>query len=67
MAKKKVKKEVKESKKEEMELNVPVDFVGEVIGTVSKGEGEVAPFVVDFHNGELNLIRDKINEIIAAI
>ena len=53
--------------KEALELNVPEDFVGEVIGTVSKGAGEVAPFVVDFHDGELNLIRDKINEIIAAI
>jgi len=57
----------KKKEKESLELNVPVDFVGEVVGSVSRGTGVVAPFVVDFHNGELNLIRDKINEIIAAI
>lgn len=63
MTKKKV-KEVKEAKKEELELNVPVDFVGEVIGSVSKGEG-VKPLLRDFHNEELNELRDKINEVIA--
>jgi predicted membrane GTPase involved in stress response len=55
----------KEEKKEELVLNVPEDFVGEVIGTISKGSGEVAPLTRDFHNEELNLLRDKINEIIA--
>ena len=59
----------KEAKKEEMELNVPVDFVGEVIGTVSKGSEEIVvnPLTGDFHDEEMNLLRDKINEIIAAI
>ena len=57
MAKKKV-----EAKKEEMELNVPVDFVGEVTGTVSKGANEILPILRDFHNEELNELRNKINE-----
>ena len=66
MAKKIVKKvEKKKAKKETLELSVPEDFVGEVIGTVSKDTSEIALFTVDFHNEELNLIRDKINEIIA--
>ena len=59
----------KKAKKESLELNVPEDFVGEVIGTVSKGSEEivVSPLLADFHNEELNLIRDKINEIITKI
>jgi hypothetical protein len=63
----------KETKKEEtFELNVPEDFVGEVIGTVSSGitpvvTGRVAPMTELFGNGDLNILRDKINEIIAKI
>jgi hypothetical protein len=57
----------KKTKKEEFELNVPADFVGEVIGTVSKGSGEVAPITRDFHNEELNALKDKINEIASKI
>ena len=55
----------KKKEKEALELNVPEDFVGEVVGTVSSGAPEVAPLTRDFHNEELNLLRDKINEIIA--
>jgi len=59
MAKKKEKKE-----KEALELNVPEDFVGEVTGTVSKGANEILPILRDFHNEELNELRNKINELI---
>ena len=51
--------------KEALELNVPEDFVGEVIGTISSGsEVEIAPITQEFGNGELNVLKDKINEII---
>ena len=56
----------KKKAKEALELNVPEDFVGEVIGTVSSGsDTEIAPITQEFGNGELNVLKDKINEIIA--
>jgi len=58
------KKEVKEEEK--FELNIPEDFNGEVSATVSNGSGDgIAPITQDFGNGELNVLKDKINEIIA--
>lgn len=62
MAKKIVKKKLV---KETVELNVPENFIGEVTGTVSKGTSEILPILRDFHNEELNELRNKINEIIA--
>jgi hypothetical protein len=55
----------KRKAKEALELNVPEDFVGEVIGTVSTGTSEIAPIDIAFGNGDLNILKDKINEIIA--
>jgi len=56
----------KKKEKEALELNVPEDFVGEVIGTISKDSEEkvILPILRDFHNEELNELRNKINEII---
>lgn len=49
----------------DLEIEVPKDFVGEI--SMSRARAlppKIDPIVQQFGNGDLNILRDKINEII---
>lgn len=41
------------------------ELVDEVVEELTKPQVELTPLTVDFHREDLNLLRDKINELIA--
>jgi len=51
--------------KDEFIISVPDTFSGEVIATKSSGtSNKIGLLTQEFGNGDLNVLRDKINEII---
>jgi hypothetical protein len=54
-------------KKDEFIVSIPDTFNGEVTATRSSGTSTIEPLTDNFSNGELNAIKNKINEIIARL
>ena len=56
---------MKKKKIPDIEIQTPHDFVGEVNVSVDRTKSNIAPLTQEFGNGDLNALRDKINELIA--
>ena len=56
---------MKKKKASDIEIQTPHDFVGEIEVSVDRTvKSKVAPITQVFGNGDLNTLRDKINELI---
>lgn len=55
-------------KKKSMEVEVPKDFVGEITLSNSKATSpKVELLTQEFTNAELNVLKDKLNEVIKSL